>query len=87
MKDKRLDKIKKHYCIKINDQHFKILNHKIDLDQGVFIIRTKIMGQCLPTDNNIQTLIESETAQLLTISFKCMYKNEKIETWEYFVLS
>ncbi len=87
MKDKRLEKIKRHYFIQIDNQQFKILNHKVDLGQKMFIIKTKVMGQCFPHGKNIQVLIADETVQPLTIGFKAMYKDEKIETWEYTILS
>ena len=83
MKDKRLEKIKKHYNIQIDNQLFKILNHKVDQDHSIFTIKTKIMGQPFPQGNNYQALIPDDTVHTLTIRFKAMYKDEKIETWEY----
>ena len=86
MKDKRLEKIKKHYNIQIDNQQFKILSHKVDQEHGVFIIKTKIMGQHFPHGNDCQVFISDDTAHPLAIKFKAMYKDEKIETWEYTVL-
>lgn len=86
MKDKRLEKIKKHYFIQIDNQRLKILNHKIDFGKNLFIINTKVMGQCFPHGKNIQVLIADEAIQPLTIGFKTMYKDDKIETWEYTIL-
>lgn len=83
MKDKRLEKIKKHYNIQIDNQQFRILSHKADQDHSIFIIKTKVMGQHFPHSNNCQVLIPDDTIRSLTIGFKAMYKDEKIETWEY----
>ena len=81
MKDKRLEKIKKHYNIQIDNLQFKILSCKVDQDHSIFTIKTKIMGQHFPHDNNCQVLIPDDTIHSLTIGFKTMYKDEKIETW------
>ena len=86
MKDKRLEKIKKHYHIQIDHEQFKILNHKIDQEHNILIIKTKIMGQRFPHGANSQVIILGDTARSLTIGFKTMYKDEKIETWEYTIL-
>ena len=86
MKDKRLEKIKKHYNIQIDNQQFKILSCKVDQDHSIFTIKTKIMGQHFPHGNNCQVLIPDDTIHSLTIGFKTMYKDEKIETWEYTIL-
>ena len=87
MKDKRIEKIKQHYSIQIDNQQFKILNHKIDFEQKSFIIKTKVMGQHFPHGNNCKVLIPDDTIHSLTIGFKTMYKDEKIETWEYAIIS
>ena len=86
MKDKRLEKIKKHYNIQIDNQKFKILSFKVDQDHSIFTIKTKNMGQHFPHGNNCQVLIPDDTIHSLTIGFKTMYKDEKIETWEYTIL-
>ena len=44
------------------------------------------MGQHFPHGNNCQVLIPDDTIHSLTIGFKTMYKDEKIETWEYTIL-
>ena len=87
MKDKRIVKIKQHYSIQIDNQQFKILNHKIDFEQKSFIIKTKVMGQHFPHGDNCKVLFSNEVTQSLTIRFKAMYKDEKIETWEYAISS
>ncbi len=83
MKDKRLEKIKKHYSIQIDNQQFKILSHKVDHDHNIFTVKTKIMGQHFPHGENCLVLIHDDSIRSLTIGFKAMYKDEKIETWEY----
>ena len=83
MKDKRLEKIKKHYIIQIDNRQFKVLSHKVDQDHSIFIIKTKVMGQHFPYGNNCQVLIPDDAIRSLTIGFKAMHKDEKIETWEY----
>ena len=83
MKDKRLEKIKKHYNIQIDNQQFKILSHKVDQDHSILIIKTKIMGQHFPHGSNCQVLISDAAVHSLKIGFKTMHKDQKVETWEY----
>lgn len=87
MRDKRIDKIKKHYFIYINNEKFKILNHRIDVERSLFVVKTKIAGQKFPHSNHISISITSDTVQIFTVAFRGMYKDEKIETWEYTILS
>ena len=45
MKDNRIEKIKQHYTITLNDKHFKVLKHKIDIDKSLLTIKNKVFGQ------------------------------------------
>lgn len=49
MKDKRLEKIKKHYFIQINNHQFKILNSKVDLNQEGAYYKNENYGAILPS--------------------------------------
>ena len=83
MKDKRIEKLKQHYFISLNDQRFKILKHNIDAEKELLIIKTKVFGQDFPHDNNILVSIEEDNKQSFFVAWKSMFKDEKIECWEY----
>ena len=44
------------------------------------------MGQYFPHDDIVHVILEKENARSLTVAFKGMYKDEKMETWEYTIL-
>ncbi len=58
MKDKRIEKIKKHYEILINGKKVKIINHMID-EKEIRLI-TKIKGQSFPFDECVRIEIPKQ---------------------------
>ncbi len=86
MKDKRTEKINQHYFISLNNQRFKILKCKIDTEKELLTIKTKIFGQKFPESNNILVSFEEDCNQSFLVSWKGMFKDEKIECWEYTII-
>ena len=89
MKDKSMDKIKKHYFLCINDKKYKVLSHELDIDKSLFVIKTKISGQDFPYGDNMSLAVSDEKGDIknITVDFRGSFKNEKIESWEYTVLN
>lgn len=84
MKDKRMDKLKKHDDIYINDLKFKVLSCKICDEDRKLIIKTKVFGQCFPHNGQIVLVIPSENvSRELSLSFEYMGSNPTIEEWVY----
>ena len=84
MKDKRLDKVKQHFDILINDQKFKVISCKIDQAGSILSIKTKIFGQAFPHNGRFIIIIPSQnTTYDLSIVFRSMGKDSSIEHWEY----
>lgn len=84
MKDKRFDKINRHFDIFLNDQKFKVISCKIDEVSHVLSIKTKIFGQAFPHHGRFIITIPSEnTVMELCISFQSMGKEPAIEQWIY----
>ena len=53
MKDNRIEKIKQHYTIILNNKSYKVLKHKIDSEKSLLTIKTKVFGQNFPHGENI----------------------------------
>ena len=84
MKDKRLDKVKQHFDILINDQKFKVISCKIDQVSSILSIKTKIFGQTFPHNGCFTITIPSQnTTHDLSLVFRSMCKDSSIEHWEY----
>jgi hypothetical protein len=81
MKDQRLVKIRQHYSICLDGVEFKILTHTINEEKGILRIKTKIKGQSFPRHDHV--LVAAENMPELTVAFRHMYSDEKIEHWEY----
>ena len=87
MEDKRTKKVKQHYFIYLNNERFKILKHTIDDNKSLFTIRTKIFGQNLPHGDNVLVSMSEDGDQTFIVAWKSMYKDEKIEYWEYKIIT
>ncbi|MBR5524221.1 MAG: hypothetical protein IKU51_03010 [Clostridia bacterium] len=84
MKDKRLNKVKQHFDILINDQKFKVISCKIDEAGSILSIKTKIFGQDFPHNGCFTIAFPSQdTMQDLSVVFRSMSKDSSIEHWEY----
>ena len=84
MKEKRLNKVKQHFDILINNQKFKVISCKIDEAGGILSIKTKIFGQDFPHNGCFTIAITSQdTMQDLSVVFRSMSKDSSIEHWEY----
>ena len=87
MKDNRIKKIKQHYTITLNDTPFKVLKHNINIDKSLLTIKTKVFGQDFPRGDNVSASFSEDNNQTFVISWKCTYKDEKIEYWEYRIIT
>ena len=89
MKDNRIEKIKQHYTIILNGKNYKILKHKIDSEKSLLIIRTKIFGQSFPQGNHISVSFPEDPDKTFVISWegKNSWKDEKVEHWEYRIVT
>ena len=87
MKDNRIEKIKQHYTIILNGQNYKVLKHKIDTDKSLLTIKTKMFGQDLPHGDNITVSTVEDNDQTIIVTWKGMSKDEKIECWEYKIVT
>ncbi len=86
MKDKRINKVKQHFDIFINDQKFKVISCKIDEANGTLSIKTKIFGQAFPHNGRfIITIPSQNTFHDLSVVFRAMTKDTVIEHWEYVI--
>lgn len=81
MKDQRLAKIRQHYSICLDGVKFKILSHTVNEEKGTLLIKTKVKGQLFPRHDCVLAAIENRA--VMTVAFRSMYSNEKIEHWEY----
>lgn len=87
MKDKRIEKVKQHYFISLNGEQFKILKHKVDTEKALLTIRTKVFGQNFPCGDNIFVSTSSDNVPPFVVTWKGMWKDEKVECWEYKILT
>lgn len=71
----------------MNNERFKILKHVIDDDKSLFTIRTKIFGQNFPHGDNVLVSIPEDSDQTFIVAWKSMCKDEKIEYWEYKIIT
>ncbi len=84
MKDRRIDKVKQHFYILINDRKFKVISCKIDEAEGNLSIKTKIFGQDFPRSGRFTIAIPSQDImQDLSVVFRSRSKDSAIEHWEY----
>ena len=84
MKDTRIDKVKHHFNVFLNNQKFKVISCKIDQVDGILSIKTKIFGQDFPHDGRFTITIPSQNIiQDLSVEFRSMSKDSSIEHWEY----
>ena len=84
MKDKRLIKISQHIDIFINDSRFKVLSCKLDNDNRLLRIKTKIKGQTFPCNGRIIVSIPNgDSVANISVIYHSMSSDEKIENWEY----
>ena len=81
MKDQRLTKMKQHYSICLDGVKFKILSHTVNEEKGILRLKTKIKGQPFPRHDHV--LVAMENVADLTVAFRSVYSDEKIEHWEY----
>ena len=87
MKDNRIEKVKQHYFVNLNDKRLKILKHKIVVDKSLLTLKTKIFGQDFPSGDNITASFSEDNNQTFVVAWNGMYKDEKIEIWEYKIVS
>ena len=82
MKDKRIEKIKKHYEILINGKKIKIMNHMID-EKEIRLI-TKIKGQSFPFDECVRIEIPKQGA--LYGKWACGMISAQTEEYHYKII-
>jgi predicted GH43/DUF377 family glycosyl hydrolase len=87
MKDNRIEKIKQHYTITFNGKNYKVLKHKIDVEKSLLTIKTKIFGQDFPHGDNISVSTAKDNDQIFVVAWKGMWKDEKVENWEYKIIT
>jgi hypothetical protein len=87
MKDNRIEKIKQHYTIILNNKSYKVLKHKIDSEKSLLTIKTKVFGQNFPRGENILFATAEDSDSTLIVAWKGMCKDEKVEHWEYKIIS
>ena len=73
MKDNRIEKIKQHYTIILNNKRYKVLKHKIDSEKSLLTIKTKIFGQNFPDGENISfaTAEDSDSTLIVVLPILC----------------
>ena len=86
MKDNRIEKIKQHYIITFNGKNYKVLKHKIDSEKSLLTIKTKVFGQNFPHGENISFATAEDSNSTLIVAWKGMWKDEKVEIWEYQII-
>ena len=77
MKDNRIEKIKQHYTIILNNKRYKVLKHKIDSEKSLLTIKTKVFGQNFPHGENISFVTAEDSDSTLIVAWKGMWKDEK----------
>lgn len=84
MKDKRTEKIKKHYSILVDGKPFKIMNYIISNDNKTLRLITKIKGQEIPTDSVVVIEIPTlESKVILECKYKSLFSNPTLVEWEF----
>ena len=86
MKDKRIEKIKKHYEVSVDGKEFKIINHSITSDNKILRIRTKIRGQLLPTDSIVVVEFPMSENIVLKCKYKSLLTTPVLEEWEFEII-
>ena len=88
MRDNQIDKVKRHFDMFFNTQKFKVISCKIDEQNKLLSIKTKIFGQAFPHNGHFTIAIPSQnTMQKLSVVFQSMRKDSSIEHWEYTIKS
>ena len=89
MKDNRIEKIKQHYTVILNGKAYKVLKHKIDREKSLLTIKTKIFGQGFPQGNHISACFPEDPDQAFILLWegKNSWKDEKVEHWEYKIVT
>ena len=87
MKDNRIEKIKQHYAIILNNTSYKVLKHKINSEKSLLTIKTKVFGQNFPHGKNISFATAEDSDSTFIVAWKGMWKDEKVEHWEYKIIT
>ena len=87
MKDNRIEKIRQHYTIILNNKSYKVLKHKIDSEKSLLTIKTKVFGQNFPHGENISFATAEDSDSTFIVTWKGGWKDEKIECWEYKIVT
>lgn len=87
MKDKRTEKIKKHYSILVDGKPFKIMNYIISNDNKTLRLITKIRGQQISTDSVVVIEIPAiESKVVLECKYKSLLSSPTLEEWEFKII-
>jgi len=87
VKDRRAEKMKKHYNITLNGNKFKVLNCIVSKDEKTLSIRTKVFGQRFPWESFVLAEIPAdEGSHYLWLNYAGMSSNTKLENWEYHIV-
>lgn len=88
MKDKRLEKVNKHYNVLIDGKSFKVMNYIISNDNQTLRLITKIRGQKFPDESIV--VIEIPTSEnnkiVLKGNWKGLLSKPALEEWEYEII-
>lgn len=87
MKDKRTEKIKKHYNILVDGKPFKIINYIISNDNKTIRLITKIRSQKIPTNSVVIIEIPTpESKVILQGNFKGLLATPALQEWEFEII-
>ncbi len=87
MKDKRTEKIKKHYSILVDGKPFKIMNYIISNDNKTLRLITKVRGQKVPADSVIVIEIPKfESKVTVECKYKSLLSSPILEEWEFEII-
>ena len=87
MKDKRTEKIKKHYSILVDGKSFKIMNYIISNDNKTLRLITKVRGQKVPVDSAIVIEIRKlESKVTVECKYKSLLSSPTLEEWEFEII-
>lgn len=88
MRDHRVEKIKQHFDLFLNEQKFKVIHCNIDEIGHLLSIKTKVFGQAFPHNGHFALSIPSKNLlKELNNSFRSMDSNSSIEHWEYMIVT
>lgn len=84
MKDRRAEKIKRHYNVLFNGKKFKVLNCIVSTDKTMLNVRTKVFGQYFPTETFVLAEIPNdEGSRYIWLEYAGMGSTTKMEEWRY----